>query len=152
MKDLLGINKTCPKCGEEKDLSQFARDNTGRRKDGHRTRCMKCAAKDLSMWLNKKTLEERKRYRTYSKLRSSYGISPIEYEMMRLTQNNCCSICEKEFSEGHPPCVDHNHQTGCVRGLLCHPCNQAIGLLEEDEARVIRALTYLMSHRTFPFK
>lgn len=58
------------------------------------------------------------------------------------SQMGLCSICQK------PECniklaVDHDHETGKVRGLLCKRCNMAIGLLDDDPHVVTRAALYL---------
>lgn len=44
-------------------------------------------------------------------------------------------------------CVDHDHETGIVRGLLCNACNTAIGMFEEDLERFGRAVDYLSRNR-----
>lgn len=51
-----------------------------------------------------------------------------------------CQICSKQFET---LCVDHNHETGKVRGLLCRPCNIAISALGEDEQTMLNAIKYL---------
>ncbi|KKM39575.1 hypothetical protein LCGC14_1564110 [marine sediment metagenome] len=62
-------------------------------------------------------------------LKKRYRLSLSEFELMRKKQRGKCMIC------GMRPalnlCVDHNHKTGKVRGLLCHPCNLALGRLEK---------------------
>lgn len=54
---------------------------------------------------------------------------------MRLLQGGKCAICLDRDASA----VDHNHDTGQVRALLCHQCNSAIGLLQEDAAIIRRA-------------
>lgn len=56
-------------------------------------------------------------------------------------QNGRCAIC-KEFFTGTPN-VDHDHQTGVVRGLLCHGCNVGIGFLKDDIRLLKSAIVYL---------
>ena len=61
-------------------------------------------------------------------------------------QGGVCAIC------GRPPRpdisfhVDHDHATGQIRGLTCFPCNNALGLMQEDHERFARAAAYLDEH------
>lgn len=71
-----------------------------------------------------------------------YGITLEQYASMDAEQGSLCAIC-RQATPGKNLSVDHDHDTGFVRGLLCQPCNFAIGLLEDDMARVLRALAYL---------
>jgi len=66
-------------------------------------------------------------------------------------QNNVCAICFEEgfiMAEHHQAklMVDHCHTTGRVRGLLCHNCNRALGLLKDNKSRFRSAITYLECH------
>jgi hypothetical protein len=70
-----------------------------------------------------------------------YGISLVEYQAMLDKQKNRCAICDIE----EKLVVDHNHKTNEVRGLLCHGCNCAIGLLKDDSTILQNAITYLKS-------
>ena len=74
---------------------------------------------------------------------ASYGLSESDYSNMLAVQNGACAICAAHHSECGRLVVDHDHQTGSVRGLLCHKCNLAIGLLDEDVERVGMASAYL---------
>jgi hypothetical protein len=63
---------------------------------------------------------------------------------------NCCAICGETEKPGgkfgvhyH---IDHDHETGRVRGLLCAPCNVALGMMENDPARLRAAADYIESH------
>lgn len=58
-----------------------------------------------------------------------YGISEPEYLRMYQEQSGCCAICLKPFDL---LCVDHNHTTEQIRGLLCHRCNIIVGCLEDS--------------------
>ncbi len=64
-------------------------------------------------------------YSFKSHLKYTYGLSSDEYDAMLLRQNNRCGICNVEFTERgiHRVHVDHDHDTGRVRGLLCRGCN-----------------------------
>ena len=69
-----------------------------------------------------------------------------KYQALSAAQNDTCPVCTKHRSQFTKDlCVDHNHLTGVVRGLLCHGCNQALGLLQTDSGTdyLVRALTYI---------
>jgi hypothetical protein len=80
-----------------------------------------------------------------------YGLGIHDYDVLRQRQDNRCAICQRERSL----VVDHDHVTGKVRGLLCDPCNWALGHMEDDRERLRRAIEYLgrtedlRSHRPF---
>jgi len=81
-------------------------------------------------------------------LKSKYGLTLQEWEMMVLTQRNSCALCQKEFKNRRSINVDHCHKTGKVRGLLCTPCNRGIGVLGDDEEGLERALKYVLGELT----
>lgn len=86
-------------------------------------------------------------------LNHAYGLSLEQYAKMKEEQGNKCSICSRELVERGKDkkvpvylCVDHNHTTGKVRGLLCSNCNAGVGMFEEDKSRMTRAIEYLREH------
>lgn len=100
---------------------------------------------------NAKEIKEKKRlYRNankekvaISKRKSKYGISAEKFmEMVRL-QNNKCAICGEEMIGYNNQCVDHNHSTGIIRGLLCNPCNRALGYFKDDIEIIKNAVDYM---------
>lgn len=77
-------------------------------------------------------------------LRKKYGISLEEYLQLATDQDGVCAICLKpEPVKNRQLAVDHNHETGKVRGLLCSRCNPALGYLEDDPLRAEAAARYL---------
>lgn len=96
-------------------------------------------------------------------LATKYGITPEEYEALRVAQNYRCAICAMHESDlprstGRPRkdgsradgtalAVDHCHTTGNVRALLCHRCNQMLGMARESEATLRSAISYLRTWR-----
>ena len=80
---------------------------------------------------------------TRRKPASKPAISPIEFDRLLVAQQGLCGICGEENRSGHRLAVDHDHTTGRVRGLLCHRCNTAIGLLRDDPALLRAAIEYL---------
>lgn len=76
-------------------------------------------------------------------LRRVYGISLEDYGAMLEAQGGVCRICRKECASGMRLAVDHCHQTGRVRGLLCGKCNTGIGQFSHDLALLKSAIAYL---------
>ncbi|GAG89702.1 unnamed protein product [marine sediment metagenome] len=59
-------------------------------------------------------------------------------------QNEKCAICGKFFTTPSDANIDHNHETGEVRGLLCQQCNSGLGFFKDDVELTIRATEYLL--------
>lgn len=79
-----------------------------------------------------------------TRFRREYGISLAEVEAMAEAQGGVCAICKEPERLGEKGlCVDHCHQTGRVRGMLCHKCNRALGLFNDTIAYLNAAATYL---------
>lgn len=81
-----------------------------------------------------------------------YGITFDDYNQLREKQNYCCAICgknEEDIPQGRAKrtqtalAVDHSHETGKVRGLLCIGCNTILGKCYEDVSILKRAVKYL---------
>jgi hypothetical protein len=86
--------------------------------------------------------------KTNAYLMRTYGISLEHYEKMYAEQGGLCAICNGEgfvMKECHSLklVVDHCHLGGHVRGLLCHNCNRALGLLKDSTAVLSNAIDYL---------
>lgn len=71
-----------------------------------------------------------------------YGISLEEYNILYDEQNGLCAICERE-QLGKSLAVDHCHNSGEIRGLLCEDCNRALGMFRDDTNVLYRAIKYL---------
>jgi hypothetical protein len=82
-------------------------------------------------------------------LRSAYGITPEQFDVMLLIQGGRCAVCGTDAPGGKHDrfMVDHCHSTGAVRGLLCNACNHGIGLLGDSADGVRKALEYLNKAR-----
>jgi len=82
-----------------------------------------------------------------------YGIDVDDYNLMRLVQGDVCAICGSDDSgrPGTRMCIDHDRETGRIRGLLCHRCNTAIGLLQHNADNLRRALDYIEEHTLATF-
>jgi hypothetical protein len=93
------------------------------------------------------------RYRPEKKreydLNSRFGITTEQYEALLSEQNHACAICgttEFSYSRGKKPHIDHCHETGKVRGLLCGHCNIGIGQFFDNISLLENAITYLRQH------
>lgn len=118
--------KSCNTCGETKSRSSFHVFLGS--VDGRSNKCVECYTK--------------------ASRRRLYDISEEQFETMWRDQEGLCVICEDfliPFGKG--TCViDHDHDTGKVRGLLCSRCNLAIGHLRDDPESCDRAAAYLRRH------
>jgi hypothetical protein len=124
-------NKKCSKCGKTKDSSSFyiARKN----KDGLENICRAC---------------------TMIRIRKmNYGITDLHYRQLRAKQNEKCAICDKDFlvcapkGNIHGRVIDHDHDTGQIRGLLCGSCNRGLGHFEDSTKLLKAAIFYLIEHK-----
>lgn len=83
----------------------------------------------------------------YYQTERKFGLAPGEYAKMLTSQKSQCAICgvSREDVDRNFP-VDHNHETGKVRGLLCHHCNSLLGYAEDDIGILEAAIAYLKEH------
>jgi len=132
--------KTCARCGDEKPLNEFYANKKS--KDGKGSYCRPCN--------NERTVEYRKanpeKYAGHQRrghLKHKYGITVAQFDEMYERQGGKCFICEKEEATH----VDHCHDSGDVRALLCHGCNSAIGLFKEDADVMIAGAMYILMHQ-----
>jgi hypothetical protein len=80
---------------------------------------------------------------------SKFGITSEQYEELFVEQTGACAICgttEFKYSRGRKPHIDHCHETGKVRGLLCGHCNIGIGQFFDNVSLLEKAIIYLKEH------
>lgn len=131
--------RKCSTCLNEKDESLFPKDK--RVKSGLRASCKMCYAKLNSAY-------HKKRGETSSdlnrRLKRTFGIGLDVYTAMLEDQDFKCAICGKTEQENKKRlAVDHCHKTGKVRKLLCHHCNCALGMVNDNEDTLVSMLSYL---------
>jgi hypothetical protein len=84
--------------------------------------------------------------RRESHLRRVYGITIAEYEHLFQAQGECCACCKSVDPKSEQGwCIDHEHDTKIVRGILCAQCNRGIGFLGDTQEGVQKAVDYLAS-------
>lgn len=124
----------CAKCGEPRTVDKLKRDKL--RKHGHADWCSGCYARHALKIRNGRVSSRTKRSWN---VKSRYGITHDEVERMSAEQDGKCAICCDDLGKFH---IDHCHNTGRVRGLLCSFCNRSLTIIE-DERLHRAALAYL---------
>ena len=162
--------KQCRKCGIEKPQYEFYRASGTR--DGLRGECKSCnlaqqheryvanpapAKARVKRWqqenadrLNAYRRQRRddpivKQREWVSYLRRKYGMTAAGYDELLAKQAGVCAICSTRPAPGRRLHVDHDHDTGRIRGLLCFTCNNALGDFEDDAVRLREAARYVES-------
>lgn len=99
--------------------------------------------------VRRKYYEEHKvkwKYSAADVRRRLYGIDEEAFNKMLENQDNKCAICgSNNMDEKRGLCVDHDHKTGIVRGLLCDRCNRGLGNFKDDIPLLQKVITYLNS-------
>lgn len=113
--------KACRTCGENKPEDEFYRG---------RSDCKACH--------NEATVR-------YTRARR-YGLTVKQLDKL-LANADRCHICDREFDDPRSIHIDHDHNTGKVRGLLCNGCNCGLGLFREEVAALQSAIRYLRRHK-----
>ena len=168
--------KTCSTCKQSLDASCYHKSSKS--SDGLQAKCKECISlynrkayesnKDhhiakAAKWQN----ENRDKYRMISakhrqklgkegkrakEIKRIYGITLEQYKEMHASQSGVCAICKGTTNwknrEGELV-IDHDHTTRQVRGLLCHPCNTALGMMADSTERLQAAISYLKQAGNF---
>ena len=94
--------------------------------------------------LREYSLQRYHRVEAWRNLEKLYGITESEYLEIAKSQNFKCAICKTETI--HRLCIDHDHETGKVRGLLCHNCNLGLGHFQDSILYLESAVNYLQEY------
>lgn len=138
-----GLYNECPKCGGRKMReSKVCKKCTLIFQDGRHIR------ENERQKIFRKTPEGKRHVRAMNL--KKYGIIPEQYDAMKRKQGDVCAACgEKETAKNQfgliPLAVDHDHNTGMVRGLLCMKCNRSLGMLRDSVDIIEKLLTYRKS-------
>lgn len=139
--------KQCSRCGEWKPLAEFHRQS--RSPAGVHYKCKPCNYATARLWKSAHPERRREHYLANPRptidrhLRRLYGITLAQYEGLLVAQDNRCAICGARPSERRRLDVDHDHESGRIRGLLCPRCNLALGQIGHDPARARALADYL---------
>lgn len=128
------ITKTCRQCGKEFKCT-LAKTKF--------TNCVfcsnECCAEHQRKPAGTRAKDDPRRVKDWQ-LKSQYGIRVEDYEKMLAQQEGKCLICGKKSES---LVIDHDHNTGVVRGLLCHHCNIGLGFLKDNANSLEAAIIYL---------
>ena len=90
---------------------------------------------------------ERKRRERSNHLVRTHGITIEDYDRMLAEQGGGCAICHRPPRDDISLHVDHDHETGAIRGLLCFSCNNLLGDVRDDMSLLLAAAEYLWEHK-----
>ena len=139
------MKKICAKCQNEKDLNDFAKGSAY--KDGRRGTCKSCHASYMKQYYYdnpEKTKRKNKQIRHNWK---KHRISEEYYNTLLSMNDGTCHSCKENKATN----IDHDHSCcpggyscgKCVRGVLCHQCNSALGLLKDNKNNILGLLNYI---------
>lgn len=148
-------SKKCSCCNQDLPLASFSRASGYR--DGYRGQCRGCrSAYSREYARTPGGVQTKRRYRSANidKVREAdsraqrkkkYGLTDADYSDLFARQEGRCALCRTDKPKGRFNVfhVDHCHETGRVRGLLCHRCNVALGALGDTPQSIAAALAYV---------
>lgn len=140
--------KTCKKCNNTKALEDFNKKTISY--DGHRHECRDCQKEDAKNRYNKNPDAHKERTKTNQRLYTAkkFGLTLDELDTIYKKQDSRCAICGiTEQDHGKYLAIDHCHQTGKVRGLLCMACNTGLGNFKDRADLLMVAIQYLGEKR-----
>lgn len=140
--------KWCPGCNQIKSSMEFGRSN--QRTSGLQSKCRDCKKQETKRGNEhyRHSLRPQVSYHSGSGSQRYY-ISRGEYERLLVEQGGACAICRQPETRRHKNgtlhrlCIDHDHKTGAIRGLLCTRCNIAVGSFKDNPEHMERAIEYL---------
>lgn len=143
--------KICSCCKEEVALTSFSfRKDSGK----YRNDCNPCRSKKyMEKYKDDPSVRKKSRLNSRNYSIKRYGISVEDFHKMMEVQEGKCLICSFEFCVSAEmsdlfkvACIDHCHDSGKVRGLLCRSCNSGLGQFKDSAALLEEAAKYLRNH------
>lgn len=134
----------CKTCSELKPETEFkvkqkVKLKSGRVAEYRNCHCISCWNKKASVYKNKAP---------HSWIRSRYLVDDVTAKYWWERSQTSCEICSKPWEDGQEKlCIDHDHSTGKIRGVLCKHCNHVLGHSREDSKILYNSIAYLDSHR-----
>lgn len=156
--------KFCRKCSRVRPRTEFSVDV--HKVDGIRTVCSQCTREFQQRQRDARGPRHREYDKEYNRawrrtprgrrlskdksLRNNYGMTLEQYEQMLTSQDNSCATCKTKDPGGPHKIfqVDHDHETGAIRGLLCYRCNHGISCFRESVEIIEAVVDYLRADRS----
>jgi hypothetical protein len=150
-------SKKCRRCSEVKPFRDFSamKDST----DGLYSYCKPCKAAMVKDYTTRNGDEVRARARQRNatpkgrlatrkaNLKQSFRMTKAQFDKTWREQGKVCAICKVKRKRNEKAfAVDHDHATDAIRGILCHDCNRALGLADDDRELLRAAAAYLRKH------
>lgn len=137
-------SKTCTKCRKVKPIGEFHKNRA--QKDGYAYQCKQCNNVRRIENINELKKRDRAAY-AHTRFRE-YGLSFDDVKNMFVEQGGKCAICGFKFEQRKDFQIDHNHENGEVRQLLCSSCNKGLGCFKDDPQAILNALDYILKWNT----
>lgn len=140
--------KVCSVCKRRLPFSSY--HNSSKSKDGKGYRCLSCDEEARKRYIN--TNKERVQVLSRSKnIKSRFNLEEDRLREIMDNQKGCCVICNNSLIDPNKNStkqygIDHNHDTGEVRGLLCMHCNAMLGQAMDSPRILLAGYNYLMKH------
>ena len=131
--------KLCPRCNLMLLRSEFYKDSS--RSDGITAYCKKCKRGVNNDWRGRNP-DKVNSNNIWWRREKQYGITQDQFRILIKNQNFQCDICLEEIDDSSH--VDHDHETGKVRGILCRSCNQGLGFFKDSTGLLEKAIRYLL--------
>ena len=110
------------------------------------SKCHYCA--NWGEYKKREQTSERKEYHWETNIKKKYGIDSVSYYKLLEEQNGVCAICFSTCVLNEKLSVDHCHDTGKVRGLLCNNCNTGLGKFKDNIKLLESSVLYLKEATT----
>ena len=122
--------KECSWCKETLPLDRFSKRTYISGNIGYQCKCKSC-----------EKVSKKKYYKPHELARRKFKLTEEEYTTLINRSQGLCEVCNNPM--GDKRCIDHDHKTGEIRGVLCNKCNTALGLVGDDVATLTKLIQYL---------
>lgn len=137
--------KLCPTCNEDLPVTRFPKNRS--KPDGYASQCGSCRNGKVTpdYGLNRRRKKTREDRQIGYQIKRKYGLGVCELTRMRIECSDRCGICGEPELKNQRLSIDHDHETGRIRGLLCSACNLGLGSFRDNTKRLESAIHWLAS-------